>query len=124
MRHERHIATGTGAPHSPLVDQFGRNRRMGETRRDAMRNRLLEAALVQYRGENETGHRRLGGDRLLGLAAQSRPDGIDPIEPGGGITGFDVRASRWHGVLRYGALDERFFRHDGVAQKEMGLPSS
>ncbi len=24
MRHERHIATGTGAPHSPLVDQFGR----------------------------------------------------------------------------------------------------
>jgi hypothetical protein len=104
-----------------LDDQLGRQCGMGQAAGDAMGDRLLEAALVQHIGEDEAGQRRLGGDRRLGLAAQARPDRVDPVQARGEVADLGIAAAGGHDILHGKADGARESRpHRG----QVAMPSS
>ncbi len=93
-----------GRAGATMIGMAPRPQETREARCNAMADSGLETRLVRDRRQDEACHSRLARDRLLGLVAQARPDGIEPVETGGGIADLDVRAPGWHGVLRCGSL--------------------
>ena len=81
---ERAAELRAGGEHLPegLRDQAGVDVGMVEALRQAVAHGVLEAVLAEDGGVDEAGQRRLGAHRLLGLAPQLRPDGIDRRDVG------------------------------------------